>query len=197
MTTNSLPTTPADLAAKGLRDVVEPWKIVPVWEWVLGAALAVLLLAAAVVAFLVWWRARQRRLHQPPDAPPPVPAHVRARQHLEEALRYLSDPDRFCTEVSWILRQYLEDRFGWNAPDRTTEEFLQELRSHRELPENLRNLLADFLTRCDMVKFARHDPTEAELRELHGSALRLVADTVPVPAASRAMAGAESMRANP
>jgi hypothetical protein len=194
-----LTTNRVDLAAEGLRDVVEPWKVVPIWEWIIGGALVALLLAAAVVAFLVWWRARQRRLQQAPEAPPPLPAHVRARQQLEEAWRYLSDPDRFCTEVSRILRQYLEERFGWNAPDRTTEEFLQELGSHQEFPDPQRGLLADFLTRCDMVKFARHDPTEGELRELHRSALRLVADTAPVPAASAWMTagGAEAIRATP
>jgi len=37
--------------------------------------------------------------------------------------------------------------------------------------------LAEFLERCDLVKFARFEPTESALRELHESALRLVHET--------------------
>jgi hypothetical protein len=176
--------TNAPGALTGLRDPLDPWTIIPIWEWVIGSAIALLLLGLVLFAFMVWWRARKRRLNKVPEPPPPLPAHVRARQQLEGALRLLSDPNRFCTELSWILRRYLEDRFGWNVPDRTTEEFLHELRRHEELPESLRTLLAEFLVGCDMVKFARHDPTESELRELHRSALRVVADTVPLPPAA-------------
>jgi len=41
--------------------------------------------------------------------------------------------------------------------------------------------MQEFLTRCDFVKFARYDPTEPELRELHRAAVRVVEDTVPAP----------------
>ena len=37
--------------------------------------------------------------------------------------------------------------------------------------------LGEFLERCDLVKFARHEPGEAELRELFDSAMRLVEET--------------------
>jgi hypothetical protein len=40
--------------------------------------------------------------------------------------------------------------------------------------------LGDFLQRCDLVKFARYEPGEPELRDLHASALRLVEETEPV-----------------
>ena len=37
--------------------------------------------------------------------------------------------------------------------------------------------LSAFLDQCDLMKFARFEPTEAALRELHESALRLVHET--------------------
>jgi hypothetical protein len=40
--------------------------------------------------------------------------------------------------------------------------------------------LGEFLNRCDLVKFAKYEPGEPELRDLHGSALRLVEETEPV-----------------
>jgi hypothetical protein len=39
--------------------------------------------------------------------------------------------------------------------------------------------LAEFLAGCDMIKFAKYEPTETELRGLHTAALRLVNETEP------------------
>jgi hypothetical protein len=39
--------------------------------------------------------------------------------------------------------------------------------------------LGEFLESCDLVKFAKYEPREAELRGLHNSALRLVEETEP------------------
>jgi len=41
--------------------------------------------------------------------------------------------------------------------------------------------LGEFLKRCDLVKFARYEPGEPELRDLHQSAVRLVEETEPQP----------------
>jgi hypothetical protein len=182
MSTNLPAATNTTALAEGLRDIVGPVRIIPMWQWVLAGLLVALAMAAALALYL-GWQARRRRQIQPPASPPLLPAHLRARQQLELAFGLLGDPDRFCTELSRILRVYLEERFGWNAPDRTTEEFLFQLRGHAELEPGLRELLSDFLTRCDLVKFARHDPTEPELMELHRAAIRLVTDTIPAPPA--------------
>jgi hypothetical protein len=37
----------------------------------------------------------------------------------------------------------------------------------------------DFLANCDLIKFARYEPTEMELRGLYEAALRLINDTEP------------------
>jgi hypothetical protein len=108
---------------------------------------------------------------------PPVPPHVRAKWKLNEALRLISDPRLFCIAVSDALRVYLEERFELRAPERTTEEFLQDLQSTEHLNEEQKRSLTDFLERCDLVKFARFEPNESALRELHESALRLVDET--------------------
>ena len=39
--------------------------------------------------------------------------------------------------------------------------------------------LGDFLAGCDLIKFAKYEPTETELRALHAAALRLVNETEP------------------
>jgi hypothetical protein len=135
-------------------------------------------LAVATAAFLLIRRwLKQRRAATAPEVV--LPAHIRARGRLNAALQFLYDPKPFCTEVSDTVRWYLEERFEYRAPERTTDEFLDELQSSPLLSVTHKQSLADFLSRCDLVKFAKYEPTETELRSLHDSALRLVEETAP------------------
>ena len=133
-----------------------------------------LLVLAALIVFLL----KRRKKVSPPPLPP---AHVRARQKLEEALALIAQPKPFCIMVSDTIRQYLEERFNFHAPDRTTEEFLYELRKSQLLTSDQKEGLSGFLQQCDLVKFAKYEPGEPELCGLHGSALRLVEETEPLP----------------
>ena len=54
----------------------------------------------------------------------------------------------------------------------------------------VRLTLADFLQRCDLVKFAKFEPTEAALRDLYEVASRLVDETRYDPIAG--LGGAET-----
>jgi len=109
-----------------------------------------------------------------------VPAHVRAKQKLQEALALITQPKPFVIAVSDAARWYLEERFNFRAPERTTEEFLHELQRTDRLTREQKESLGEFLTNCDLVKFAKYEPGEPELRGLHASAIRLVEETEPV-----------------
>src|ERR1051326_2841725 len=161
--------------ADTLRDIKPPIEIPDPWRWVwLGVAAFVL----AALAFWLWRRWRESRARIPPV--PVIPAHVRAKQKLQEALALISQPREFCIVVSDTIRSYLEERFTFHAPERTTEEFLYELRETDLLTPDQKDGLGEFLKRCDLVKFARYEPREPELHDLHDSALRLVEETEPI-----------------
>jgi hypothetical protein len=157
-----------------IRDIKPPVAISNGWEWLWWALGA---LAVFVVLSLVW-RYLHKRMTQV-SAAPPVPAHVRAKQKLEEALAFISQPKPFCILVSDTVRFYLEERFDFHAPERTTEEFLRELNNTNLLAAEQKESLGEFLESCDLVKFAKYEPRETELRELHTSAWRLVEETEP------------------
>ena len=161
-----------------IREIKPPIEIPDDWGWLwwlIGA-----LVALAVVLFLLYrWKKGKSQI----VLPPPIPAHVRARQRLEEALALLSQPKPFVIAVSDAARSYLEERFKFRAPERTTEEFLRELKNTDRLMPDQKESLGNFLASCDLVKFAKYEPGEHELRQLHGSALRLVEETEPQPVA--------------
>ncbi len=131
-----------------------------------------LLIAGGIVAS-IWLR---KKLFKP--APVIViPPHVRAKNKLREALSLIHDPRLFCIVVSDALRVYLEERFNFRAPERTTEEFLLDLQRTSLLTSDQKVSLTEFLQECDLVKFAGFEPNEEELRRLHDAALRLVDET--------------------
>lgn len=183
MNTNALVITNSGArAAEATNDIhaIKPPIEIPngwLWLWIALGAVA----ALATVIFIVWyfWRGRTR-------VPPMIPAdppHVRARQRLQEALALIEQPRPFCIAVSDVVRVYLEERFSFHAPERTTEEFLHELKATDRLLPDQKQSLGDFLSVCDMVKFAKYEPGRTELQALHDSAVRLIDETEPQLAA--------------
>ena len=171
-----------------LRDIKPPLVIPSGWAWVWWVAGAVAIASLLFWAWR-WWQKRRAAIALVPVIPP----HIRAKQKLQEALALISQPREFCILVSDTIRQYLEERFTFHAPDRTTEEFLHELRETDLLTRDQKDSLGEFLERCDLVKFAKYEPGEPELRDLHQSALRLVEETEPIMTALEAVkAGAAS-----
>ena len=170
-------TSAASAATNGLHDIKPPMEIPTGWEWLwwIGGGLFVLALLAGLVALVIILILKNRRA----KLPPPIPAHVRAKQSLEDALKLMSQPKPFATAVSDTLRWYLEERFSFHAPERTTEEFLHELKATQLLNTAQKESLSHFLQGCDLVKFARYEPTQMELSDLHRAAYRLVEETEP------------------
>lgn len=157
-----------------IRDIKPPIEVSNglAWLWWM------LLILATVIAVICLWRYWQKRRARI-QIVPPIPAHIRAKQRLQEALTLISQPKEFCILVSDTVRFYLEERFTFRAPERTTEEFLRELSATNLLSPEQKESLGKFLESCDLVKFAKYEPGENELHELHGSAVKLVEETEP------------------
>jgi hypothetical protein len=166
-----------------LRDIKPPVEMPSGWAWLGWVACALALVALAYLGWHYWQKKKQEVA-----VVPVVPPHVRAKQRLAEALALIGQPKEFCIQVSDTVRWYLEERFDFHAPERTTEEFLNELRDTSLLTPDQKDSLVEFLNRCDLVKFARYEPGEAELRDLHSAAVRLVEETEPPPAVENGVA---------
>jgi hypothetical protein len=177
--TNPVPPPPGATNALAreadIRPPKPPLALPGTWAtWGLSVLVALLL----TLAWLAWRRYRRERRRPPPAVV--IPPYRRALERLRAALDLLHDPHRFVVVISDTLRVYLEERFNLHAPERTTEEFLTEVRSGQLLTPLQQQLMAVFLTRCDLVKFARYEPGEPELRELYDAAVRLVEETEPL-----------------
>jgi hypothetical protein len=77
------------------------------------------------------------------------------------------------SETASIVRDYVRDRFGVPAGERTTDELL----AAPEIATDARRLLADVLRPCDLVKFAQGDSTAAARAALLDGAEKFVRGT--------------------
>lgn len=150
----------AKLVIEDIEGVVEmPRPAQRWWLWIP----AVLGLAAIPAIWLLLCRRR--------TGPVPAdyrPAHEIAYENLRALVaRNLVEQGRikeFYERISAILRRYIEHRFDLRAPERTTEEFLIELQVTDVLTPPDKDVLREFLTHCDLVKFARHEPTTEQIQ---------------------------------
>lgn len=158
---------PDDISGLDIREIAGPAEIPA--DYTRAVVIAAAAAAVAVGIYLLW---RRRRVKAP--AIRRIPAHEAAYQALEMLLaRRLVEEKRyreFTAEVADILRRYIEDRFGLRAPERTTEEFLQEAGTGLDVGGDRTRILADFLIHCDLVKFAALEPSAEDVKRTFNTA---------------------------
>ena len=165
-----------DTAARTILDVKPPSK--PLLPWLIGGIVALLALAA-VILFI------SKRKHIGPNikVAPAVPPHLTALRRLDALLtQNLVEQGlhkEFYNAISEILRDYIEARFGLRAPERTTEEFLEELRNKPNvLSSRHTELLCNFLNHTDLVKYARATPNGTETSRLVDDTRAFILETI-------------------
>ena len=163
---------PPGEAPADINEIAPPVGMPGGWWWLW--ALPGLLLGGAVV----WWWRRRRPVAM--AVPLPHEIALKALRELMAAdLPARGQTKTFYLRVSSILRHYIEDRFALHAPERTTEEFLRDLRDDRRLSDSQKGLLRDFLRHCDMVKFAEHQPNRDEVNQTLNACAQFIAETKP------------------
>ncbi len=151
----------AKLVIEDIEGVVEmPKKPLRWWLWGLG-----LLGVAAAPAGWLLLRSRRTKELVRIFRPAHELAYARLRPLVAEELVEAGRIKEFYDRISGILRHYIEDRFDLRAPERTTEEFLTELRFADSLSPLHKEVLGEFLTHCDLVKFAKHEPTTEQIQQ--------------------------------
>ena len=151
----------ANLVIADIENVVELPRKAPMWPIVVLGIIAV----ALGVVLLVRLKKRKAigilRIFRPAHEV----AYERLSALVAAKLIEAGQLKEFYEQISNILRHYIEDRFDLRAPERTTEEFLFELKYAKDFLGEDKKMLEEFLRHCDLVKFAKHHPTTEQIQK--------------------------------
>lgn len=129
------------------------------WRGVIGLSLLALSLLALLVYLIIRIRDNKpiiRRIKIEPKIPP----HILAMEHIEKVKEEKSwqknQHKEYYTELTEIIRTYIQDRFGFNALEMTSSEIIDKLLELKD--KNDLNELKSLFQTADLVKFAKHNP---------------------------------------
>lgn len=135
------------------------------WKWLLG-----ILVALALVAFLLYWFIwRQKPLTEEEEIAllPPYDRAKLALKKLDES-QYLirSEVKEYYSELTFIIRKYLDEKVYDRALESTTDELISRLQLLKEgnqidLSKDTIKNIESILKRADLVKFAKSAPDTA------------------------------------
>ncbi len=95
---------------------------------------------------------------------PIIPAHISALDKLEKLkqkqLHKQKELKQFYTEMSNIIRTYIEERFKIPALEQVTSEIINDFNKTEFANNDMNNKLRELLSLSDMVKFAKNEPDE-------------------------------------
>jgi hypothetical protein len=146
------------------------------WYWILIPVLAGLAIALLVGYIL------KRRKKQPavvvtkPELPLDVIALNRLNELRDKKLWQQGEVKAYYSEMTDVIRDYLEKRYMIKTQEKTTEEIFEGLRLADISAEN-KNKLYSLLSNADLVKFAKGNPVAAENEQSMAEAIELVIKT--------------------
>ena len=139
----------------------------------------------AVIALLIWFIVKHERKNKPQKkvvkkAKPKEKPHITALKELEKLkikkLWQNGQVKQYYSELTDILRTYIDGRYDINAMEMISSDILKELDT-ANLPQHLRKELEQTLTIADLVKFAKMEPLPDDHDRCFKQAVNFVQET--------------------
>ncbi|MFQ5603048.1 MAG: hypothetical protein ACE5HS_07235 [bacterium] len=167
-----------DSEAGDVRDIKSVLEILLDYrQWIVWGSVALAFLILTGVSIYIWRRKRAGKGLLPQKIVPPRPAHEIALDELRalQQSTYLQEGQtkEYYVRISEIIRKYIEGRYFIIALELTTHELIEML-SASESNSELVEMVQDFLERCDLVKFAKYQPNDAEHSAVFQQAIEIV-----------------------
>ncbi len=140
-----------------IKDIIqEPFTWEDLWPW---APIGLVLLLLGGGGF--WYYKRMQNEALPEPIPVPIPAHETALHKLDALkkakLWQQGQVKEYQSKLTYIVREYLENRYKVQALESTTDQILRDLK-HLNFSSDLKGKLREMLQLADMVKFAKAQP---------------------------------------
>lgn len=138
-----------------------------VWQDYLDMLLipALIVLALLLIALALYFilKKKKKGYYFKPKVvlPPHVVAFNRLNNLKDKKLDQKDQEKEYYMELTDIVRTYIKDRFGINAPEMLSNEIVESVAKHPDLSELASNL-EQILSLGDLVKFAKYKPFSDE-----------------------------------
>jgi hypothetical protein len=153
-----LPVLPDSMGLEDLKDIyVQPFNPGYYKKYIPHVLIAILLLAGI---YLWLGQRKSKAVEAPPAPPPPLPeewAKAALQALAEKKLWQHGEVKAHYTELTGILREYLERRYGIHAMEQTSDEIITQLKK-QDLSRALLTDTEQLLSVADLIKFAKADP---------------------------------------
>lgn len=130
------------------------------WHWIVLGLATIL-----AIIFLIRYLKNRKPKEEVKEVVPDIPIHITALEQLEklreQKLWQAGKVKAYHSEISEILRNYIEKRFNINAMEETTDEIMRGLRL-QGIPNDVKEKLLQVLILADLVKFAKEQPLANE-----------------------------------
>jgi ABC-type multidrug transport system fused ATPase/permease subunit len=168
---------------KAIYDIKQPLVVTYGFlDWLKDNWILVLLgfiIIIAIIGFIYYLKTRPKDLAIIQIAKPSLPIHTIAINKLQE-LRgkklWQQDVKQYHSELTDIIREYLEKRYDVQTQEATTGEILSALKN-RDITSEYRAMLQQMLLIADMVKFAKVNPIPTENERSMDDAIEFVLKT--------------------
>jgi len=127
------------------------------WSSLLWLSLLVLVLTALLIYIAIRLKDNKpiiRRIRVKPRLAPHKAAMMKIEQIKEEKIWQKEDSKEYYTQLTDTLRQYINERYGFNAMEMTTSEIIEHLQEVND--ENAIAELRELFETADLVKFAKY-----------------------------------------
>jgi len=139
----------------------EPYTLMEFLPWIALGLLVLILLFVGIYYF----RKRKKKPLFKSKEEPLIPPHIKALENLDllrlKKLWQAESVKLYYSELTDILRTYIEDRYHIMAIEMTTHETLEELEKHA-INDEVMHKLRSSLELADLVKFAKAKPSSLE-----------------------------------
>jgi len=168
------------LAIKPIKGPIKiPISFREILPWIIGGVLII-----ALVYFIIYYLRKRKKAEPLFRFKPRITLlpHETALMELEKLrikkLWQSGKIKEYHTELTEIIRKYIEERFGIMAMEMTSEEIMESLKDNLEISKRALDKLLQILLLADLVKFAKAQPLPSEHELSLENAITFVKDTI-------------------
>jgi len=170
---------------KGIYDIKQPLAVsYTFFDWLKDNwyLVALPLLAILFVIWLIYYLKKRPKkepvieIVRQPVLPPNQVALSKLKELRDKKLWQQGEVKQYHSELTDIIREYMEKRYGIKAHEKTTDEIFAGLK-YLDITEENKNLLWQMLKLADLVKFAKEKPLPPDNEQSMDNAISFVMKT--------------------